>query len=162
SRQHVPHAQCRHGRGLHHQGADRGDHGRRRQPARRAGGGAAARHRRNTGGAAGRSRADPRPPLRALPLRPAVAADPPVPGPRPLRLCVAGLAAIAVVAAVPRVLGSYHVALGISLLSYIALATAWMLFSGPTRYISLATVAFFGIGAYTVGAFGETLPWWLV
>src|SRR5690242_14785008 len=34
-----------------------------------------------------------------------------------------------------------------------------MLFSGPTRYISLATVAFFGIGAYTVGAFGETLPW---
>jgi len=82
--------------------------------------------------------------------------------PRRLVLIVAGLAAIAVVAAVPRVLGSYHVALGISLLSYIALATAWMLFSGPTRYISLATVAFFGIGAYTVGAFGETLPWWLV
>ena len=26
---------------------------------------------------------------------------------------------------------------------------------GPTRYISLATVAFFGIGAYTVGVLGE-------
>jgi len=42
------------------------------------------------------------------------------------------------------------------------LATAWALFSGPTRYISLATVAFFGIGAYTVGALGDDLPWWLV
>ncbi len=42
------------------------------------------------------------------------------------------------------------------------LATAWALFSGPTRYISLATVAFFGIGAYTVGVLGEMLPWPLV
>ncbi|MFL6972690.1 MAG: branched-chain amino acid ABC transporter permease [Xanthobacteraceae bacterium] len=66
------------------------------------------------------------------------------------------------IAAVPFVAGPYHVALGISLLSYSVLATAWALFSGPTRYISLATVAFFGIGAYTVGALGEALPWWLV
>jgi branched-chain amino acid transport system permease protein len=35
------------------------------------------------------------------------------------------------------------------------LATAWTLFSGPTRYVSLATVAFFGIGAYTVGRAGR-------
>ena len=42
------------------------------------------------------------------------------------------------------------------------LATAWALFSGPTRYISLATVAFFGIGAYTVAVLGEMLPWPLV
>ena len=35
------------------------------------------------------------------------------------------------------------------------LATAWALFSGPTHYISLATVAFFGIGAYTVAVVGE-------
>jgi branched-chain amino acid transport system permease protein len=39
------------------------------------------------------------------------------------------------------------------------LATAWGLFSGPTRYISLATAAFFGIGAYTVAVLGEVLPW---
>jgi branched-chain amino acid transport system permease protein len=57
---------------------------------------------------------------------------------------------------------SYHLALGISLLSYTVLATAWALFSGPTRYISLATVAFFGLGAYTVGVLGEALPWPLV
>ena len=42
------------------------------------------------------------------------------------------------------------------------LATAWALFSGPTRYISLATTAFFGIGAYTVAVLGESLPWPLV
>ena len=33
------------------------------------------------------------------------------------------------------------------------------LFSGPTRYISLATVAFFGIGAYTVAVLNEKLPY---
>ena len=33
---------------------------------------------------------------------------------------------------------------------------------GPTRYISLATAAFFGIGAYTVAVLGEMLPWPLV
>ena len=39
--------------------------------------------------------------------------------------------------------------------SFTVLATAWALFSGPTRYVSLATVAFFGIGAYTVAVLGE-------
>nr|WP_249158580.1 branched-chain amino acid ABC transporter ATP-binding protein/permease [Bradyrhizobium jicamae] len=33
------------------------------------------------------------------------------------------------------------------------------MFSGPTRYISLATVAFFGIGAYTAAVLGETWSW---
>jgi branched-chain amino acid transport system permease protein len=75
---------------------------------------------------------------------------------------IAALLIGAALAAVPFFAGPYHVALGISLLSYTVLATAWALFSGPTRYISLATVAFFGIGAYTVGALGDALPWWLV
>ena len=51
----------------------------------------------------------------------------------------------------------YHLALGISLLQFTVLATAWGLFSGPTRYVSLATAAFFGIGAYTVAVLGEVL-----
>jgi branched-chain amino acid transport system permease protein len=42
------------------------------------------------------------------------------------------------------------------------LATAWAIFSGPSRYISLATAAFFGIGAYTAAVTTETLPWPLV
>jgi branched-chain amino acid transport system permease protein len=84
-------------------------------------------------------------------------------------LIPAGLAAVAIAAAVacgvavlPLLVGGYYLALGINILSYTVLATAWALFSGPTRYISLATVAFFGIGAYTAGVLGEVMPWPLV
>ena len=75
-----------------------------------------------------------------------------------------GTAALLTVALalVPLIASGYHLALGISLLYFSVLATAWALFSGPTRYISLATVAFFGVGAYTVAVLGEVLPWPLV
>ena len=53
----------------------------------------------------------------------------------------------------------YYLSLLISMVMYSVLATAWALFSGPTRYVSLATVAFFGMGAYVTAVFGETLPW---
>ena len=65
----------------------------------------------------------------------------------------------ALLAVFPLVASGYHLALGISVLSYTVLATAWALFSGPTRYISLATVAFFGIGAYTAAVLGELVSW---
>ena len=45
---------------------------------------------------------------------------------------------------------------------YIALATSWSLFCGATRYLSLATSAFFGIGAYTSAMLLGVLPWPLV
>jgi branched-chain amino acid transport system permease protein len=78
-------------------------------------------------------------------------------------LVFGGSAALLVALAfVPLVVNTYYLALGISLLYFAVLATAWAMFSGPTRYISLATVAFFGIGAYTVGVLGEVLPWPLV
>jgi len=70
-----------------------------------------------------------------------------------------GALIIALLAFVPFVASGYHLALGISLLYFAVLATAWALFSGPTHYISLATVAFFGIGAYTVAVLGEIMPW---
>jgi branched-chain amino acid transport system permease protein len=71
-----------------------------------------------------------------------------------------GAVAISALAAVPLFASGYHLALGISVLNYAVLATAWALFSGPTRYISLATSAFFGIGAYTVAVLADavTLP----
>ncbi|MTH76921.1 branched-chain amino acid ABC transporter permease [Paracoccus aestuariivivens] len=47
----------------------------------------------------------------------------------------------------------------IGMLGYVALAIAWAMFSGPTRYVSLATVAFFGIGAYACAVFNESLPY---
>jgi branched-chain amino acid transport system permease protein len=73
---------------------------------------------------------------------------------------LAGVAAM--LAAVPFVADGYQLSLGITLLNNVALATAWVLFSGPTRYVSLATAALFGIGAYTVAVLGEELSWPLV
>jgi branched-chain amino acid transport system permease protein len=76
-------------------------------------------------------------------------------------LAVAGAAIIALAFA-PRFVNGYVLALLINLLLYAVLATAWSLFSGTTRYVSLATVTFFGIGCYTVAVLAEKLPWVLV
>ncbi len=72
--------------------------------------------------------------------------------------------AIAIVSAgllafVPFVLSDYWLGLLIGMTSYVTLASAWALFSGHTRYISLATVAFYGIGAYTVAVLNEVMPY---
>ncbi|MCX8004847.1 MAG: branched-chain amino acid ABC transporter permease [Burkholderiaceae bacterium] len=71
-------------------------------------------------------------------------------------------AALIVAALAPRLGNDYTTALAINLLLYGVLATAWGLFCGPTGYISLATVAFFGVGSYTVAVLGEKLAWPLV
>ena len=81
---------------------------------------------------------------------------------RSLLLGIIAVAAIAALAFVPRFVNAYYLSLAVSLLQYTVLATAWGLFSGPTRYVSLATTAFFGVGAYTVAVLGEVLPWPLV
>ncbi|TXL82035.1 branched-chain amino acid ABC transporter permease [Vineibacter terrae] len=65
---------------------------------------------------------------------------------------------VAVLAALPLVVSAYTVSLLISILAYVSLATAWAFFSGRTRYISLATAAFVGIGTYTVALLGDHLP----
>ena len=67
-------------------------------------------------------------------------------------LLVAGLAAL------PLFVGGYGQGVLVGLMNAVVLASAWALFSGPTRYVSLATVAFFGIGAYTVAVLTETMP----
>jgi branched-chain amino acid transport system permease protein len=77
-------------------------------------------------------------------------------------LILLALAIFAGLAFVPSFVGPYPLALMIGILGYGVLATAWAMFSGPTRYISLATVAFFGLGAYTVAVLSETLPYPLV
>ena len=75
-----------------------------------------------------------------------------------LSMIACGLGVVAL-AGVPFLFGDYGLSMAINIMSYTVLATAWSLFSGPTRYVSLATVAFFGIGAYTTAVFAETLPW---
>jgi branched-chain amino acid transport system permease protein len=72
------------------------------------------------------------------------------------------LLALAALAVVPWLDTGFWLALAINIAQYAVLATAWAMFSGPTRYVSLATAAFFGIGAYTVAVLGEVLPWPLV
>ncbi|MDD1528989.1 ABC transporter ATP-binding protein [Bradyrhizobium sp. WBOS7] len=73
-----------------------------------------------------------------------------------------GLALAACLITYPLYANGYYLALGISVLYFTILATAWAMFSGPTRYISLATVAFFGLGAYTAAVLGETMSWPIV
>lgn len=69
------------------------------------------------------------------------------------------LLAVVLLALVPVFGDEYLVSLFISLLMYGCLATAWGIFCGTTRRISLATAAFVGVGCYSVALFGETLPW---
>jgi len=45
-----------------------------------------------------------------------------------------------------------------NILMYIILTVSWVIFSGPTHYISLASAAFFGVGIYTSALLGKTLP----
>lgn len=65
-------------------------------------------------------------------------------------------------AALPLAVSDYGLGLLIGAMTYVTLASGWALFSGHTHYISLATVAFFGTGAYTVAVLNETLPYALV
>jgi branched-chain amino acid transport system permease protein len=60
------------------------------------------------------------------------------------------VAVLAALVAVPFVADAYWLLQAINILTFVALATAWAFFSGPTRYVSLAASAFYGLGAYCV------------
>jgi branched-chain amino acid transport system permease protein len=53
---------------------------------------------------------------------------------------------------------AYNVILLTAIIMYIVLTVSWVIFSGPTGYISLAPAAFFGVGIYTMAVLGKTLP----
>jgi branched-chain amino acid transport system permease protein len=65
---------------------------------------------------------------------------------------------VAALAAVPWVVSDYGLGFMINLMCYLVLTVAWALFSGTTRYVSLATAAFFGLGAYTVAMLVKLMP----
>ena len=67
--------------------------------------------------------------------------------------------ALLVLAVVPFFVSAYWLGLLIGATTYVTLASGWALFSGHTRYITLATVAFYGTGAYTVAVLNEILPY---
>jgi branched-chain amino acid transport system permease protein len=65
---------------------------------------------------------------------------------------------VAALAAAPWWVSDYGLGFLINLMCYVVLTVAWALFSGTTRYVSLATSAFFGVGTYTVAMLVKVMP----
>jgi len=65
---------------------------------------------------------------------------------------------VIVLAVVPQFVKPYSIISLVTILMYVILTLSWAIFSGPTRYISLATAAFFGVGVYVSAIWGRTLP----
>ena len=61
--------------------------------------------------------------------------------------------------ALPHYGSEFVVSMALTCLMYVALSSSWGLFCGSTRYLSLATSAFFGIGAYTSALMLEQFSW---
>ena len=68
------------------------------------------------------------------------------------------VAAIVILALVPKITEGYWLTLLIDILKFVVLTVGWVLFSGPTGYMSLATAAFFGLGFYMAAVFGTKMP----
>lgn len=71
-----------------------------------------------------------------------------------------GLAVLILIllAASPTYAPGYVVVLLTDIFMYVIMTVSWVMFSGPTGYISLATAAFFGIGVYALALLGFVLP----
>jgi len=80
---------------------------------------------------------------------------------KPFMLGLLGLILVAL-AILPLYGSLYNVILITSILMYIILTVSWVIFSGLTGYMSLATAAFFGVGIYTAAILmpntGQLLP----
>ena len=72
------------------------------------------------------------------------------------------LAILILLATLPLYAPGYPVILLSSILMYVILTVGWVIFSGPTGYISLATAAFFGFGIYASAIIGEAIPFVIV
>lgn len=72
---------------------------------------------------------------------------------------LAGVLVLAALAAAPLMLSGYQTVFILLTLLYIGLAYSWNLISGYTGYLSFGHVAFFGIGAYSVGILASTHGW---
>lgn len=69
------------------------------------------------------------------------------------------LVAALLLAALPALNSPFVQSMALTCLMYAGLAVSWSMFSGPTRYLSLATSAFFGLGAYCTAWGLAKLPW---
>jgi branched-chain amino acid transport system permease protein len=76
------------------------------------------------------------------------------------RLILSGvlLLVLILLALLPLYSSAYTVILITAIFMYIVLTMSWVIFSGPTGYISLAPAAFFGVGIYSSAILGRVLP----
>ncbi len=65
---------------------------------------------------------------------------------------------LVLLATLPLRASEYTIILVASILMYIVLTVSWVVFSGPTGYLSLAPAAFFGVGIYASAVLGMELP----
>jgi len=72
------------------------------------------------------------------------------------------LAVFAVLACAPLFLPPYLKALLSSILLWIGMAVSWHFFCGSTKYVSLGSAAFFGIGVYVTAVFQRAMPFPLI
>lgn len=68
------------------------------------------------------------------------------------------LLVILALALAPFYASRYTIILLSTILMYVVLSVSWAMFSGPTKYISLAPAAFFGVGIYSAAMLGTKLP----
>lgn len=75
---------------------------------------------------------------------------------------IAGVVGIAIVvvllALLPTITQGYYLTLMTDILRFAILAVGWVMFSGPTNYMSLATAAFFGLGFYMAAIMSDRVP----
>jgi branched-chain amino acid transport system permease protein len=68
------------------------------------------------------------------------------------------IVAFLILALLPQITTGYALTLLIDILKFAVLTVAWVVFSGPTGYMSLATAAFYGLGFYIAAVFSGTIP----
>lgn len=76
------------------------------------------------------------------------------------RIVTLGLLVVAflVLALLPQMTSGYIVTLLVDILKFAILTVAWVMFSGPTGYMSLASAAFYGLGFYIAAVFSGDMP----
>lgn len=68
------------------------------------------------------------------------------------------IVAFLILVLLPQFTSGYAITLLIDILKFAVLTVAWVVFSGPTGYMSLATAAFYGLGFYIAAVFSGTIP----
>jgi len=68
------------------------------------------------------------------------------------------LLVLILLATLPLYTPPYTIVLLTTIFMYVVLTVNWAIFSGPTKYLSLASAAFFGVGIYAAALLGKSLP----